>query len=496
MTRDARPWRQFGSAISHRRSKNVRTGPSLLRPLQPLDSYPRVLTERLEHWARVDRTCSLARFSAWRAGAERATFSYGEALRESRALGQALLNRGLSADRPLAILSGNGLQHLLLALAAQHVGVPFAPISPAYSLVSHDFGALKHVIALLSPGLVFVSDLGKFGGRSRRPWARCRSRPDRVAVDVCWPRACSADLEVARAARRYRARRHREDPLHVWVNRIAQRRHQYASNALQQSADDPADATVPRDTPPVLVDWLPWHHTFGGNHNIGLVVYNGGSLYLDEGRPTARRIRRKREEPARSRADDLPQRAQRLRRARAGVSGRPRAVDPFLFDACRCCFMPPPVCRSQCPMSSDRPRSSLRRTARPRHRSRRHRNCADGHLPALAERGVVGHRPSCAGRRSQADAGGEKLEMRVRGPNVTPGYWRQDALTRDAFDDEGLLLHGRCRATDRCARHSGRASFSTDESRKTSSSRPARGSASGRCAPESSPISRPTSAMR
>ncbi len=88
--------------------------------------------------------------------------TYGDALRKVRCLGQALLDRGLSAERPLAILSGNSVEHLLLALAAQHVGVPYAPVSPAYSLVSTDFGALKHVLALLTPGLVFVSDAALF----------------------------------------------------------------------------------------------------------------------------------------------------------------------------------------------------------------------------------------------------------------------------------------------------------------------------------------------
>ena len=108
--------------------------------------------------------------------------TYGDALAKVRCLGQALLDCRLSAERPLAILSGNSVEHLLLALAAQHVGVPYAPISPAYSLVSRDFSALEHVLALLSPGLVFVSDRARFAPaldaalgarRGSRPRGQC-----------------------------------------------------------------------------------------------------------------------------------------------------------------------------------------------------------------------------------------------------------------------------------------------------------------------------------
>ena len=159
-------------------------GTVILSAVQPLGDYPTVLTDRLEYWARhaPDRTLlawnhrqdeprttraepRTTRTTRIESGTGLRSFerlTYADALEKMRCLGQALLDCHLTADRPLAILSGNSVEHLLLALAAQHVGVPYAPISPAYSLVSTDFTALKHVIGLLSPGLVFVSDRARF----------------------------------------------------------------------------------------------------------------------------------------------------------------------------------------------------------------------------------------------------------------------------------------------------------------------------------------------
>ena len=140
-------------AIERRADGTIR-----MRCARPLGAYPRSLTESLVHWAGVapDRT-----LLAWREGNGFACLTYGEALRSVRALAQALLERGLDRGRPLAILSGNSREHLLLALAAQHAGILYAPVSPAYSLVSQDFGTLRQVCRILTPGLVYAQD-GRF----------------------------------------------------------------------------------------------------------------------------------------------------------------------------------------------------------------------------------------------------------------------------------------------------------------------------------------------
>ena len=140
----------FDLVLEHRPEGTIRA-----RSPHPLGDYPARLTERLEHWAvRAPERTFLAKRGpdgAWR------RLAYAETLEGARRIGQALLERGLSAERPLAILSGNDFEHALLALGAQHVGVPYAPISPAYSLVSQDFGKLREIVDLITPGLVFAT---------------------------------------------------------------------------------------------------------------------------------------------------------------------------------------------------------------------------------------------------------------------------------------------------------------------------------------------------
>ena len=156
----ASPWRNVRLGDLTPVISECADGSVAIRAAQPLEDYPPTLTERLVHWADAapDRT-----LLAWRAGNTYERITYRDTLSAARRLGQALVDRGLSAERPLTILSGNDVQHLLLAMAAQYAGVLYAPVSPAYSLLSTDFRALDHVLGLLSPGLVYVSDVGRFG---------------------------------------------------------------------------------------------------------------------------------------------------------------------------------------------------------------------------------------------------------------------------------------------------------------------------------------------
>lgn len=126
-------------------------GSQLLRIREPLGDYPDTLMERLDHWA---ATKPDALFVAERDGqGEWRRFSYSQARGQVRSLAQALLDRNVSVERPLVILSGNSIEHLMLAMAAMYVGIPYAPISPAYCRVSKDFGKAKYISELLTPGL-------------------------------------------------------------------------------------------------------------------------------------------------------------------------------------------------------------------------------------------------------------------------------------------------------------------------------------------------------
>ena len=444
-----KPWRavrlgDLTPTVEHRADGSV-----VLRAKQPLGAYPKVITKRLLHWAEVapDRT-----FFAWRVGDSYSRITYLETWEAIRPLAQALLDRGLSAERPLAILSGNDLQHLLLAIAAQHVGVPFAPISPAYSLLSRDFAALKAVLEQLSPGLVYVSDPQRF-----EPAIDAALAP---GVEIVAPaakqralrgRATTAFESLAATSPTEAIHRH-----HASINPDAVAKILFTSGStgapkgvinthrMLCSNQQMILQTLPclGDEPPVLVDWLPWHHTFGGNHNIGIVLYNGGSLYLDEGRPIPGQFA----ESVRNLHDVSPtmylnvpkgydELAQALRCDRtlatkffgrvqllfyAAASLSQHVSDELQRLAIETCgerlvFVTGLGSTETAPMAICRPWASELASA-----------------IGLPVPGVD----------AKLTPSGQKLEARVRGPNVTPGYWRQPALTAAAFDDEGFYCMG------------------------------------------------------
>jgi feruloyl-CoA synthase len=412
-------------------------GSLVLRAAQPLDPYPAVLTDRLAHWARTapDRT-----LLAWRAGSRFERLAYGAAFDAVRRIGQALLDRGLSAERPLAILSGNDVQHLLLALAAQHVGVPYAPISPAYSLVSVDFGALKQACALLSPGLAFVSDRLRF---TRALDAALPPGTEVLASDAF--EALRATVPTAEVDRRHRAIRPDDVAKILFTSGstgvpkgVINTHRMICSNQQMILQTLPLLAAAP----PVLVDWLPWHHTFGGNHNVGIVVYNGGSLYLDEGRPMragfAESVRNLKDVPPTIYLN-VPKGYEELVRA---FRHDPALARTF-FGAVRVLF--------------------YAAAALPQHLSDELQAIAIEHcgerLVLVTGLGSTETAPMAVCRPWPSDVSAaiglpvpgveaklapsaDKLELRVRGPNVTPGYWRQEELTRAAFDDEGFYCMG------------------------------------------------------
>ena len=275
-------------------SEHRADGTIRLRSPHPLPPYPEKLTQRLEHWAAAapERTFMAQRDAAggWR------TISYRKTLERVRSIGAALLTRDLSPERPIVILSGNDIEHALLGLAAIHVGIPYAPVSPAYALISNDFGKLKYIIGLLTPGLVFASD----GDLFRR--AIEAALPDDVEVvvarnpivrqtgamatpfDALWIEP-PASVEAAHAK--------------VGPDTIAKLLFTSGSTGTPKAVINTqrmwcsnqamilSQLAFFADEPPVIVDWAPWHHTAGGNHNFGFVLYNGGTLYIDEGKPAA-----------------------------------------------------------------------------------------------------------------------------------------------------------------------------------------------------------------
>ncbi len=446
------PIRKIRLGVTDTTLESRADGTMMMRSPHALGAYPARLTERLERWARTapDRRFMAKRTPSGSGGAgDWRALSYAETLGLVRNIGQALLDRGLSAERPLAILSDNDLEHALLGLAAQHVGVPYAPISPAYSLISTDFAKLKHVLDLLTPGLVFASDGQRYGKAIAAAVPRAcelvlTDRPDRdrPATAFAGLAATSATQAVDRAAAT------------VGPDTVAKILFTSGSTGLPKGVINTQRMICANqqqilesmpflgDAPPVFVDWLPWNHTFGGNHNVGLTVYNGGTLYIDDGKPlpgafehTVRNLREiaptvyfnvpkgfemlvpyLKAEPALR--ETFFSKLQMLFYAGAGLS-------QYVWDSLDALSVQ--TCGERILMIT-----GLGAT-----------ETAPYAVAANWETGRSGHigvpAPACELKLTPT---GDKLEARVRGPNVFPGYWRQPELTRQCFDDEGFWCMG------------------------------------------------------
>jgi len=451
------------------RIRDVRLGPfglawedrpdGVIRARSPhrLGDYPARLTWCLEHWAAhaPDRTFLAKRDRAggWR------RLTYAETLERVRRIGQALLERGLSAGRPLAILSGNDLEHALLALAAQHIGVPYAPISPAYSLVSKDFGKLRYIMDLLTPGLVFAASGTEYHAAISAAVAPetevVVTAPEAEMVVTAEPRSGRvatrfADLLATEPTGAVEAAAARVGP-----DTIGKFLFTSGSTGLPKAVINTQrmlcsnQAMIAmmlaflKDEPPVMVDWLPWHHTAGGNHNIGLVLYNGGTLYIDDGKPTAAEIAetvRNLREVATTFYVNVPKGFEALL---PHLEADPALRERF-FSRLRLMFY-----------------AGAHLAQHVWEAMQRHALEATGErILMLTGLGATETAPFVFMPGKEVSRAGEvglpapgielklvpldhgRFDPRLRGPNVTPGYWRQEEMTQEAFDEEGFYRLG------------------------------------------------------
>jgi feruloyl-CoA synthase len=413
---------------------------------EPLDAYPRVLTERLIHWAQSapDRVLAAKR------GADRKWryLTYAQAWRKVRSIGQAFLDRGLSPHRPVAILSENDLEHLLLMLAGQHVGVPTASIAPAYSLLSTDFAKLKHVMNILTPGMAFVSN----GLRYRRALESVVDPEIEVVfADAPIPSLRSISFDDLAAAPTLAV-----DKAHQAIapDDIAKFLFSSGSTGLPKAVINTHRMICSNqqmilqgfrfmgDEPPIVVDWMPWNHTAGGNHNTGMTVYNGGTLYIDDGKPTPEGIGATVEnlrEIAPTVYFNVPRGYEELlphfrkdARLRENFFSRVK----FMFYA----------------------GAGLSQAIWDGYRALMNETCGERVLMATGlgatetspmslqctwdcdQSGFIGI--PMPGVETKLVPSGTKLEIRVKGPNVTPGYWKEPDLTARVFDEDGYYTFG------------------------------------------------------
>ena len=419
---------------------------------QKLADYPSRMTDRLAHWAKTKpETTMLAKrvknadgsLGDWR------HISYAEAWQSARSIAQALINRGLSAERPVVIMSENDLEHALLSLGCLVAGVPYCAASPAYSTISQDFEKLRHILTTLTPGLVFAADAKRYGkaieaavgqdievvlhsgeiaGRATTTFASLLATPATPAVDAAMqatgPDTIAKFLFTSGSTKLPKA--------------VINTQRMWCANQQQMAQSMPVLA----ETPPILVDWLPWNHTFGGNHNFGMVMYHGGTLYIDEGKPTPALM------------------GETLRNLRE-IAPTVYFNVPTGFEAIATA------------MKTD---DALRKTLLSRVQMFFYAGAAlaqpiwdslhESQEREVGERIVMGTGLGMTesgpfaifvtspfvkagdlgvptpGMELKLVPNSDKVEVRYKGPNITPGYWRAPQETEEAFDEEGFFCTG------------------------------------------------------
>jgi feruloyl-CoA synthase len=431
-------------------------GVHYLRADQALQEIPARMTDRLAHWANVapDRTFMARRekladgnTGAW------LHLSYGQAWATARNIAQGLIDRGLSEERPVVILSENGLEHALLALGCMIAGVPFVPTSPPYSLISVDYDKLRHVLRTVTPGLVFAVDAARYGkaitatvgadtevvlatgsleGRSTTRFADLTATAATAAVDramqATGPDTIVKFLFTSGSTKMPKA--------------VINTQRMWCANQQQMAQSMPVLAERTEGGGPVLVDWLPWNHTFGGNHNFGMVVFHGGTLYIDDGKPTpalmAETLRNLREIAptvyfnvptgfeaiAEAMKTDDALRRNLLSRVRMFFYAGAALAQPVwdsLYASQEREIGERVVMSTGLGMTESGPFAIF--VTNP--------NVRAGDL------GV----PTPGMELKLVDMEG-KTEVRYKGPNVTPGYWRAPVETAEAFDEEGFFCTG------------------------------------------------------
>ncbi len=416
----------------------------VLKSTVELKKRPHRMTQRLIHWAK--KTPDKVFIGQKEANGHWRTLTYAQTYEKVKTIAQYLLRTNLSPERPLAILSENSIEHGLMALAALHIGIPYSAIAPAYSLKSTDFEKLKHTIDLLTPGLIFVQD----GKQYEKALNAVAKNIEIIAVD---------------------------NPLsnHTIFNEILNTKPTFEVHTAFKAIDNQTIAKIlftsgstglPKgvinthgnittnwqqitQTFPFMqngglnfIDWLPWNHVFGGNHNFGLTLFNGGSLYIDEGNPTPKGIH-KTVENLRKIAPTMYCNVPKGFEDLIPFLKADKALRDIFFSQLKLLFyagagMPQHVWDDLELLAYETTGKRILISTGLGMTETSPSSMFNVHFGSFS--GMLG--VPVAGMELKLVPNGGKLEARFRGKNVMPGYWRNPEATAKAFDTEGYYCTG------------------------------------------------------
>jgi feruloyl-CoA synthase len=443
---DTRP--VFGEYLPHKARLEERPDGTLrLHAGHPLDAYPEKTADWLHHWA---ATAPERVFLAERSGPGWREHGYAEVLAQVRAIGESLLARGLNQDTPIAFLSGNGIDHQLLSLAAQYVGVPTVPLAEQYSLIPEAHGRLIYVLDKVRPAMAFVDDAARYAAALALPQlagvevvaVQTAGAPRPVTAFADLLRGSNAvDLAAAQAAvgpdtlaKILFTSGSSSDPKGV----LTTQRMMCANQAQMSSV-----LRFLKARPPRILDWLPWNHVFGGSHNVNMMLAHGGTFAIDHGKPTksgfATSIENNRMRPGtlafnvpvgfsmlvQAMATDLALREAYFRDLDmifyAGAS-LPQEVWSKLEDYAMEIRGRLPLMISSWGLTETAPA------------------CVMQYEP-IGRSGVIGVPLPGVEVKLIPDAE-MRCEIRVKGPNIMPAYYNDPQKTAEAFDEDGFFITG------------------------------------------------------
>ena len=433
----------FGPTFTH---KMVREdGIIHFRLQQSLEATPEKLTEKLIEWAETipDMTflARRDRTGAWQ------KLSYAETLGKVKSIAQYLINLNFTSEETIVILSENSLEHALLALAAIHIGIPYSPISPPYSLISQDFSKLKHCLELMTPKVIFAQNGTQYKkalelAKTLCPDAEIITAEEGNRIDFAHLLTTKPTKGVEVAFEKVGA----ETVAKVLFTSgstglpkgVINTQQMWCTNLQQITQVFPFMSA----TPPVLIDWLPWNHTFGGNHNFGLALYNGGTLYIDDGKPTPQGIEttvQNLRELAPTAYFNVPKGFEML----IPYLEREPDLRQNFFKNLHMLFY---AGASLAQPVWNRLEELALETIGERIPIITGLGCTESGPSAMfanwggAFSGLLG--VPVAGMDVKIVPDGDKLEARYKAPNVMKGYWRNEEATLKAFDEEGYYKTG------------------------------------------------------